>query len=163
MFNVNDYVVYKRDVCKITDIKKSHFNNEDYYVLAPISDKSLKIEIPVSNKFGSLRTLIDKKEITNIISKIPSIDVINADNKFVETEYKRLMSSGNHEDLIKIIKTAYARNRERLDNNKKLSDRDDSYFKLAEKFLYNEFSIVLNMNFEDTKKYVVSEVNKLNN
>ena len=45
-----------------------------------------------------------------------------------------------YEDLIKIIKTTYLRNKERIDNNKKIGGTDDEYFKQAEKYLYNEFS-----------------------
>ena len=35
---------------------------------------------------------------------------------------------------------------------------DDSYFKKAEKYLYNEFSIVLNKTYDETKEYVINEV-----
>ena len=34
------------------------------------------------------------------------------------------------------------------------------YFKMAEKLLYTEFSLALNMSYEDTKDYVVSKVIK---
>ena len=60
--------------------------------------------------------------------------------------------------LIKIIKTAYLRNKDRIDNNKKIGEKDNNYFNLAERYLYTEFSIVLNKNFEDTKDYVIEKV-----
>ena len=41
------------------------------------------------------------------------------------------MQNGTHEDLIKIIKTTYLRNKERLDNNKKTTDKDNYYFNQA--------------------------------
>ena len=37
------------------------------------------------------------------------------------------------------------------------------YFKIAEKLLYSEFSVVLNMSYEDTKEYVISKVHKIDN
>jgi len=76
----------------------------------------------------------------------------------MEYEYKNLLSSGSHEDLVKIIKTTYLRNKERIDNKKKISDKDNRYFQLAEKYLYNEFSIVLGLTIEDTKEYVIDKV-----
>lgn len=161
MYKIGDYVVYKRDVCLVKDIKENHFNNLDYYILVPISDKSLKIDVPTNNKMGFIRSLITKDEVENIINKIPRISVIDCNDKLIENEYRLLMSSGNHEDLIKIIKTTYLRNKERIDNNKKIGDKDNTYFELAEKYLYNEFSIVLNMNYEDTKKYVIDKVVKI--
>ena len=67
-----------------------------------------------------------------------------------------------YEDLIKIIKTTYLRNKERIDNNKKIGGTDDEYFKQAEKYLYNEFSVALNMSYDDTKKYVIDKVKEIN-
>lgn len=158
MYNIGDYVVYKRDVCKVKNIKKRE--NIDYYELEPIDDNSLKIEIPVNNN-TLLRDLITKEEILELINKIPSIDIIECNDKLLESEYKKLLSTGNKEDLIKIIKTTYLRNKERLDNKKKISDKDNTYFQKAERILYNEFSIVLNMNYEETKEYIINEVEKM--
>lgn len=66
--------------------------------------------------------LIYKKDVCiveEIIQSIPTIETIKSDSKILEQEYKLLIQSGTHEDLIKIIKTTYLRNKERLDNNKK--------------------------------------------
>ena len=96
-----------------------------------------------------------------IINSIPNIDIIDEDDRILEVIYKDLLKSEKHEDLIKIIKTTYLRNKTRVDSDKKISEKDDTYFKLAEKLLYTEFSVVLNKSFEDTKNYVISEVEKL--
>lgn len=161
MFTIGDYIVYKKDVCEIKDIKKKHFNDQDYYILAPVTDQSLKIEVPTLNKNGFIRELITKENLEKVIKKIPDIEVIDIHEKLIEKEYKKLMLSGTYEDLIKIIKTSYGRNKVRIDNNKKISDRDDRYFKQAEKYLYTEFSIVLNKDYDETKKYIIDKVTKL--
>jgi CarD family transcriptional regulator len=161
MKKVGDYIVYKKDVCKIADIKKNHFNNQDYYLLIPIDDESLHIDVPVDNRMGYLRDLISKEEVTSVIENIPNIEIIKIDEKRLEYEYKNLLSDASHENLVKIIKTTYLRNQERINNKKKLSDKDNYYFNLAEKYLYNEFSIVLNMNYDETKEYVISKVSNL--
>lgn len=162
MYKINDYVVYKKEVCKIVDIKEKYFNNNDYYVLVPIDDESLHVEIPIkNNKF--LRDLIKKEDVEKIINSIPDIDIIESDDKLLENEYKILMNKGDHEDLIKIIKTTYLRNKERIDSKRKVSDKDNRYFELAEKYLYNEFSIVLNMDYDSTKEYVISKVKQIRN
>ena len=48
-----------------------------------------------------------------------------------------------------------------LDDNKKISDKDNFYFDKAEKYLYNELSISLNMNYEEVKKYVFDTVSSI--
>jgi len=158
MLKVDDYIVYKKDTCKVKEIKK--MNDKDYYVLIPISDKSLKINIPVDN--SDLKRLMTKEEINNLIEKMPTIEpIISENDKMIEFEYRNLMSTNKKEDLIKIIKTTYLRNKERLDNNKKIGERDESYFKKAEEYLYNEMSIVLDMSFDDVKNYVLNRVIEL--
>ena len=61
---------------------------------------------------------------------------ISLEEKQIEQTYKELMKSGTHEDLVKIIKTTYLRNQMRILNNKKISEKDDEYFKRAEKYLW---------------------------
>jgi len=161
MFNINDYVVYKKEVCIVKDIKENHLDNSTYYVLVPITDNSLKIEVPCANRLGYLRNLISKDEILKIIENIPNIEIINENDRLIENEYKELLKKGTFNDLIKIIKTTYLRNKERTENKKKISDKDNTYFELAEKYLYTEFSIVLNKSYEETKKFVEEEVKKL--
>lgn len=158
MKRVGDYIVYRRDVCKIIDLKK--YNNRDYYVLSPLNDISLHINVPVDNKLGYIRDLMSKEEVSNLISKISSIELIDEEDRRLEFKYKELLDSGNHEDLVKIIKTSYLRNKKRLDNNKKISEKDKHYFDLAEKYLYNEISIVLNKDYEETKRYLISTIEK---
>lgn len=156
MFNIGDYVVYYKDVYKIIDIKEKYINDIDYYILTKVNDESLKLSIPTNNKY--IRKLLNREKVMDIINNILNIDIIDYDDKMIENEYKRLLSNGTHEDLIKIIKTTYLRNKERIDNKKKISDKDKNYFDLAEKYLYTEFSIVLNMSFNETKEYIINKV-----
>lgn len=161
MLKVGEYLVYRRDVCKLLEIKKNNLNNLDYYVFTPLSDASLKIEVPISNENKNLRPLISKEQVEEIIKEIPNVDVLDCDdNRLIEGEYKKLINSGKIIDLIKIIRTTYLRNKEKMDQKKKLNTKDSNYFSLAEKYLYQEFSIVLDMSYDETKKYVIKEVEK---
>jgi CarD family transcriptional regulator len=160
MFKVGEYLIYRKSACKIIEIIKNQFNNNDYYVLIPIDDSSLKINVPINN-CSSLRPLITKDKLIKIIKKIPDAEIIESDNRLIENEYKKLMNSGEHEDLIRIIKTTYLKNKFRTDNNKKISEKDDFYFNQAEKCLYNEFSLVLGISYEEAKTYVINAVANL--
>lgn len=161
MFKIGDYIVYKKDVCLLKDIQMKKFNNRDYYLLEPIGDPSLKLDVLVDSPL--IRSVISKEEVDSIINEIPNIDVIESDDKNIEFLYKKLLDSNDHYDLIKIIKTTYLRNKNRLDSNKKISEKDNTYFELAEKYLYNEFSIALNKSFSETKEYVISKVLEMQN
>lgn len=111
---------------------------------------------------GYIRNVITKEEALNIINSIPKIKLItNIDDKYIEKTYKDLLYSGSLEDLIKIIKTSYIRNDNRRKNNKKISDKDQTFFNKAEQYLYSEISVALNMSFDETKEYVISKVQEL--
>lgn len=153
MKNIGDYIVCRKEVCKIKDIK----NN--LYVLEPIDDTTLTLQVPINSQV--LRDLIKKKDIDKLLKEIPSIDTVNSSDRLIEQTYKELMQNGTYEDLIKIIKTTYLRNENRKNNKKKISEVDNEYFNKAENYLYNEFSIVLNLSFDETKEYVIKIVSSL--
>lgn len=134
----------------------------DYYILNPIDDESLIIDVPVDNRMGFIRDIISYDEALKLIDEIPNVEILdNMNEKYIERDYKDLINSGKYVDLIKIIKTSYLRNKERVDNKKKLSDKDTKYFELAEKYLYNELSIALEMSFDETKEFIINRVDKL--
>ena len=157
MFKANDYLVYGKDVCLVKEIKK--IKEMDYYSLVPVNDTSLKITVPVNS--DKIRNLISKDEVNEIINDISSIEVIDTEEKFLESEYKRLLTNGTPLDLIKLIKTIYLRNKERVQNKKRIMDKDKDYIDKAEELLYNEFSIVLDLSFEDTREFINNKFDKL--
>lgn len=156
MFKIGEYVVYKRDLCRIKDIKEKYHNNIDYYILESANDNSLTISIPSTTK--DIRNLITKDKLEKLIQRIPQIPVVETDNRMIENIYKDLLNSNSYDDLIKIIKTAYLRNKLRVDNHKKVGEKDNYYFEKAEKILYSEFSIVLGMDYNEIKEYIKKKI-----
>ena len=155
MFKIGDYVIYRRDLCIIKDI----IDNK-YYKLIIVDDDSLTINVPLDNKFGFLRYPITLEEANKLIKNIKNINPIKTNDLLLENAYKELMRTNKHEDLIKIIKTTYLRNKERIDNGKKIGDKDQTFFKQAEKYLYNELAHVLNMSYQECKEYIIECVTK---
>ncbi|MBS5862901.1 MAG: CarD family transcriptional regulator [Firmicutes bacterium] len=149
-----DYIVYRKETCKIIE------KEDGYYRLVPVNDTSIKYKVPVDSNF--LKKEITKEEIDRLLLEIPEINTIDLGEKQIEQEYKELMKSGTHEDLVKIIKTSYLRNQIRILNNKRISEIDDEYFRRAEKYLYEEIGIVLNLSFENTKEYIINKLKKAN-
>lgn len=149
-----DYIVYRKETCKIIG------KEDGYYKLVPINDTSIKYKVPVDSNF--LKKVITKEEIDRLLLEIPEINTIDLGEKQIEQEYKELMKSGTHEDLVKIIKTSYLRNQIRILNNKRISEIDDEYFRRAEKYLYEEIGVVLNLSFENTKEYIINKLKKAN-
>ena len=153
MFKVNDFCLYNYSVCKIKEIVD--INSTKYYVLVPVTDESLTVKAPITQENVNIRPLLSKAEANNLIKRMPSIELINLRDQELVPEYKRLLNSGIRDDLVKIIKTTYIRNKKRTDNGKKIGERDDIYFNLAEKCLYSELAIVLNKTVQKVHDIVV--------
>ena len=152
MFKEGEYIIYKRDLCKIKKIEK------DYYCLSMIRDESLSIKVPISNKLNYLRYPMSKQEANALISEIKNIEPIKTTDKLLETTYKELMKTNDPKDLIKIIKTTYLRNQARINSRKKVGDKDLTFFNQAENLLYDELSYSLNMSYEDCKNYIINNL-----
>lgn len=156
MFKSGEYVLYNYTVCLIKEIVSIH--DRDYFVLCPLEDESLVIKLPVNNANNILKKIMSKEDALKLIENIPNIKVIENQDRSLENEYKKLMNSGNREDLVKIIKTTYLRNQFRKDNGKKIGEKDSNYFNLAEKALYDEIALSLNKNFNDTKEFIINSI-----
>lgn len=159
MRNVNDYIIYKRDVCKIKEIKKNFYKGLDYICAFPVYDESLIINIPSNSP--AIRDMLSREEAMELVDMIPSIEPIAVSTKSLEGIYKELLASNLDSDLVKIIKTTYRRNKRRVEDGKKIGDRDDMYFKLAEKFLYNMLAIPLGMSYDEVKSFIEKKVGDL--
>lgn len=162
MFAVGDVVMYRRDLCKIIDFHKNEVNKEMYYVLEPLEETATKtkIQVPVANRAKHLRELITKEEIDNLIHKAPDLEPIQTRASNLKNEYISLLNSGSQEDLLRIIKTTYLKNKERLSSKKKVGMVDESYFQEAEKCLYTELGYVLHMNTDEIRMYLCQEIEK---
>src|SRR5574344_1449252 len=156
MYQVGDYVLYNYNVCQIA--KTTDINGSQYFVMIPTTDPSLTIKIPVLNCEQVLRHIMSKKEAEALIKRIPDIKMISAPDRALEFEYRKLMVTGNSEDLVKIIKTTYLRNKIRKDNGKKVGEKDSKYFKLAEASLYSEISLSLGIDFDKTREYIIQSI-----
>lgn len=158
MFEIGEVVSYNQYICKIKSIKKNH--NNEYYVMNPVDDETLVIEIPIENKISSIKKIMTYDEAMELIKKLNSIEVISVSDKYIEQQYKDLLKTRDKENIVKVIKTAYLRNKKREEENKKISEKDKSYLEKAEKLLYNEISFSLKKSYDDTKQFIYDYCSK---
>lgn len=154
MFKINDYIIYKRDVCKIIGLKDPN------YVLTLLEDPSLLIMVPFNSDL--IREISSKDKMIETISKFLIVKPITCDNdKIMEQKYKELLKDYREESLLVIMKTAFLRNKSRINNKRKIGEKDEYYFNLAEKFLDYEIAISLNISYDEAKKMVFEKLNSV--
>lgn len=157
MFKIKDYVVYGLNgVCMIEDIEKMSLKNKEleYYILSPINNK-MTIKIPVDNTTMSIRNLMSKNEVMNLIEFISKKETIQIDDyRKKNQEYKSIIRSGNVIDIIKVINSINLEKNEKASLGKKINKTEDDILISAKKQLYQEMSIVLGININEVEDYI---------
>ncbi|MDR3224916.1 MAG: CarD family transcriptional regulator [Clostridiales Family XIII bacterium] len=166
LLNVNDVVVYAREgLCVITEISEQEIGDErkEYYKLRHIFDGGATIFIPVSNELltSKIRPVLSLNEIHEIIRKMPAAEPIRLEaysDTTRKAEYKELLSNGNIDDVVKLIKTLYMRHRTREHEGKSVFASDKKFMKHAEKLLYEEFAYVLGIEPDQVVPYITEQI-----
>lgn len=161
MFNINDTVMYGRTgVCKISDICTKDFNGKKkkYYVLSPEFESKTTIYCPCDSEKIRMRKLLSVDEVKSLIKNVADEEIswIENDQKRKERQMK-ILKSGDHKELIRMIKTLYYKREEKAAEGKKLHLTDERAMEDAENLLYQEFATVLDVKPEDVVTFVVSE------
>ncbi|MCI8280839.1 MAG: CarD family transcriptional regulator [Lachnospiraceae bacterium] len=166
MFKKGDYIVYgSTGICVIEDITTMDLpgvtKERLYYVMLPYGKNGNKIFTPVDNPKMKLRRVLTKEETLALIDEIPAMEQVGiSEEKLREQKYKEYLRSCECKNWIRMIKTLYHRNQERISQGKKVTATDERYFKLAEENLYTEFSISLDIPKDKIQEYIEKRLNK---
>lgn len=163
MFKVSDYVVYgSTGVCQIIDIsKEKNLSNDEiqYYVLQPVYNNKMIIKAPVNNQKVLMRQIITKDDVSTLIADMPKKQAIWINDDKQRTEnFKDALRTGKSEEWIKVIKTIYLEKEEKFVVGKKLTKIDEDIMKTAEKQLYEEFAIALNISPDKVLPYIIEHI-----
>lgn len=166
MFNINDTILYgSHGICKIEDITEQKFGKEKdlYYVLHPVNNLSSTIYVPVNNDklTAKMRHILSEEEINDLITAMPDETTQWIENKSERSErFKSILLSGDRREIIKLIKTIYNHKEELKTIGKKLHASDEQFFREAEKILYDEFSLVLNIRYDQVLPFIIKKINE---
>jgi CarD family transcriptional regulator len=159
MFKVNDYVIYgSTGVCQIVDIKKDEGSVDDaeYYILHPVYINTMSIKTPVDNPRIMMRPLLTKDEVLSLIAIVPEQAPFWVQNpKERSNIFKAALKSNENEELIKIIRMI---SQEKQTTTKKISNTDENFMSTAEKRLYEEFSISLNIPTDEVVPFIFDHI-----
>ncbi|MEZ3486835.1 MAG: hypothetical protein K1W22_09670 [Lachnospiraceae bacterium] len=166
MFKIGDYVAhYKEGVCEVMSIGKLDISCSDkkkeYYTLKPLYDAGGTLYTPVENEKRQIREVITSEEAQALIDDMLNIETIGVtDEKRRELFYREALLRNECRDWIAIIKTSYMRKMKRIALGKKVINVDDKYLNIAEKFLYGELAVALDMPKDEVKGYITDYLKK---
>ena len=166
MFSIGDFVAhYKEGECEIVEIGPlniSHSDkNKEYYTLRPVYNKTGKVYIPVENEKKQIREVSTKGEAELLLAEMSQIEVIHVpDERRREAYYKEALYKNDCRQWASIIKTTYLRKKTRMNMGKRSINVDEKYLASAEKYLYGQLAVALNMKKEDMKQYLIDKIDE---
>lgn len=163
MFQIDDYVNYNvMGVYKVVDIRTEQDisgTEKQYYILKPVYGNNLTIKTPVDNHKSLMRRVLTREEVMSIIETMPDQETIWIDNDRQRREsFKATLKTGDCKNWIKLIKTIYQKDQEKKAIGKKITKADEEIMKIAEKNLYEEFAVALNITPDEAVDYVMAHV-----
>ena len=167
MFRINDVIMYgTQGVCQITAIEEKTVSGikRSYFVVKPVNNTGATIFAPTDNEhiLKKMRRLLSKEEIDALIDSMPDKNAPWIDNGNARKEhFRKILSDGNHLELIKMIKSIFAHKKEREAEGKRLHMADEHFLKDAEQILYHEFQYVLKLSSkEELMTYIFSRIER---
>lgn len=164
MININDTILYGSEgVCTVVDIVERDFGGKamQYYVLKPVYNNSSTIYVPVHNEAltAKMRRILSIEEIYDIIQAMPGEESMWIEDENERKEkYKEILHRGDRMELVRIIKALYNHQQAQRSKGKHLHTADEHFFKEAEKMLYDEFALVLNIRPDQVVPFILQQV-----
>lgn len=160
MYQVGDMVVYGiHGVCRIVEMQIQRVNHKkvEYFVLEPIHQSTSRYFVPSQNTaaLSKLRAVLTKEEINDLLQGEESRqDCWIDDENQRKQRYKELMASGDRAALISMLRALNYHKKEQTESGKKFHVSDSNFLRDAEKVIYSEFSLVLDIPYDQVSAYI---------
>lgn len=164
MFQANDTVIYgAHGVCNITEVTKKDFCGErrEYYALTPVYNGGTTIYVPADNPTltGKMRRVLSAEEIYRIIHSMPREETLWVENEPERrVRYQTILTGGDRRELVGMIKALYLHKQDQLAKRKHLHASDEIFLRDAEKLLYDEFALVLDIEPEQVLPFITRQI-----
>lgn len=160
MYQVGDQVVYGiHGVCCVVDQEERMVDRKrvTYLALEPVGQDGSKYYVPTHNAaaMAKLRKMLSREELEALMhSEEVRADSWIRDENQRKQAYRELISSGDRAKLMQMVHTLYRHKAAQAALGRKCHLCDDNFLRDAEKLLASEAAIVLNMEYDQAKKYL---------
>ena len=165
MFPKGSYVLYGgTGVCRVQDIGPlAHIrgtpSDKLYYTLAPLYSSEV-IYAPLDTHVF-MRPILSKGEATALVDRLASLQeapYLCEDQRKMGDHYRAVLETHQCEELLRLIKTVYHKNKESTKRGKKPGQIDQRYQKRAEELAYGELAVALGIPYEEVPHYIASRI-----
>ncbi len=166
MFNKGDTVLYgSSGVCRVEGTKQQELYDitMEYLVLKPVYDENSTVFVPIRNKelMSKITPVLSEKQVYEFIDNIPNEKTLWIDDdKQRKQLYQDIINRYDRKQLVQIIKTLYLHKTAQQKKGRKLHQCDEQILRQAEKLLYSEFAVSLNIPIDDILPLITKQIEK---
>ena len=164
MLEQNDTVLYgTTGVCKVEGLieKEVARVKKPYYVLRPVSQANSAVYVPADNPtlLAKIKRILSKEEIYELLSRVPrEPKAWIEDNNRRRDVFGEILNRGNRLELLCLVREIYLHQKELVSRGKRLHLVDERVMKEAERLLYEEFSLALEMDPDQVIPFIAQKV-----
>ncbi len=164
MLKLNEMVMYgTTGVCIVEKIEERKIGRDikSYYVLKPVAQASATVLLPADNEklLSKAREVLTADEVMAIIGAVnKETDIWVESDGERKLKFGEIMSSGDRKAFLLLLRTLYNRQRFLSTKGKRLHLSDERFLKESQRLVYDEFSIALNISFEDIGAFIRKEL-----
>lgn len=164
MYQQGDLVVYgSTGVCRVEG-----FGNPDprdrsgrqFYLLKPLYQDGV-IYTPVEGGKVSMRSVMSAEDAQRLIAQIPSLDPEICRERTLQLlsqRYQSMLQSGSCRELLELTMSVHRKRRQAESQNRRLGMVDERYGRQAERLLFGELAVALNIPMDSVPAYIASQV-----
>lgn len=167
MFEPGTLVVYgTTGVCRVEGLAspdtRSHNREKQYYLLNPLYQDGV-IYTPIEGGKVSMRPVISENDAQSLIDLIPSVHAEACHERTLQLlsqKYQAALQSGDLRELLKLTISVHKKRCQAEAQNHRLGMVDEKYGRQAERLLFGELAVALNITFEEVPSYISARVEK---
>ena len=164
MIAVGDVVHYGMDgVCEVAGIVEKKLGGQiyRYFELRPHFRKNVAVFLPVQNEqlLSRIRPVLSRDEVLTAVHELDKAESVWIEPDSARKEvFQTIIRSGDHKQLVSLIKTLYEQKLKMQEGGRKLRSADTAFLKDAERLINEEFAYVLGIQPGDVPAFIREEM-----
>ena len=156
-YKIGQQVMHFREGLSLI-VEEKEMSGTLYFIVQPQHEGGEKIYVPVDRAGAVLRQIISKEDIDELIKYMSQIrPELFSNTKQRRDVFKRRLASGDIKDLAYLsMLLYYYRNPEEIDMPVKFGPADVEMLKNANRTLFDELAIALNIGRDQVEEHVIS-------
>ena len=162
MYQIGDLVVYGSiGVCRVEGYScPDPSSSKQFYCLAPLYQSGM-IYTPVDPGKIPLRPAMTAEDAAALLDQIPSIHAEIYKERTLQLlaqKYQSILQSGDSLQLLTLTMSVYQKRQQAESQNRRLGMVDERFGKQAERLLFGELAVALDMSIDEIPAYIAARI-----